>query len=280
MSIFVDENTKVIVQGLTGGQGRFHGLRNRDYGTKVVGGRHPGQGRHRRRGHPRLRLGEGGGRRRPGATRVVRRRAAAVRRRGDPRGGRGRDHVHRLHHRGHPGPGRGRHLQPARRGLPRRAPARTELPGHHQSRASATSASPRATSPSPGGPVGIVSRSGTLTYQALHELSSAGRRPDDLRRHRRRPGAGHELHRLPRGLPGRPRDQGRHDDRRDRRLGRRARRRVDQAQHDQAGRRLHRGRDRAPGAQDGPRRGHHLGLEGHGPGEDGGARRRPACTSA
>src|SRR5665213_3459372 len=41
MSIFVDENTKVIVQGLTGGQGRFHGLRNRDYGTKVVGGDTP-----------------------------------------------------------------------------------------------------------------------------------------------------------------------------------------------------------------------------------------------
>jgi succinyl-CoA synthetase alpha subunit len=44
MSIFVDENTKVIVQGLTGGQGRFHGLRNRDYGTKVVGGVTPGKG--------------------------------------------------------------------------------------------------------------------------------------------------------------------------------------------------------------------------------------------
>ena len=41
MSIFVDENTKVIVQGLTGGQGRFHGVRNRDYGTKVVGGVSP-----------------------------------------------------------------------------------------------------------------------------------------------------------------------------------------------------------------------------------------------
>ena len=27
MAIFVDENTKVIVQGLTGGQGRYHGLR-------------------------------------------------------------------------------------------------------------------------------------------------------------------------------------------------------------------------------------------------------------
>ncbi len=44
MAIFVDENTKVIVQGLTGSQGRFHGLRNRDYGTKVVGGVTPGKG--------------------------------------------------------------------------------------------------------------------------------------------------------------------------------------------------------------------------------------------
>jgi len=44
MSIFVDENTKVIVQGLTGGQGKFHGLRNRAYGTKVVGGVTPGKG--------------------------------------------------------------------------------------------------------------------------------------------------------------------------------------------------------------------------------------------
>ncbi len=44
MSIFVDENTKVIVQGLTGSQGRFHGLRNRDYGTKIVGGVTPGKG--------------------------------------------------------------------------------------------------------------------------------------------------------------------------------------------------------------------------------------------
>ncbi len=44
MSIFVDENTKVIVQGLTGSQGRFHGLRNRDYGTQVVAGVTPGKG--------------------------------------------------------------------------------------------------------------------------------------------------------------------------------------------------------------------------------------------
>jgi succinyl-CoA synthetase alpha subunit len=44
MSIFVDEKTRVIVQGLTGGQGRFHGLRNRDYGTQVVAGVTPGKG--------------------------------------------------------------------------------------------------------------------------------------------------------------------------------------------------------------------------------------------
>jgi succinyl-CoA synthetase alpha subunit len=41
MAIFVDENSKVIYQGLTGSQGRFYGLRNRDYGTQVVGGVNP-----------------------------------------------------------------------------------------------------------------------------------------------------------------------------------------------------------------------------------------------
>ncbi|MBI1842989.1 MAG: succinate--CoA ligase subunit alpha [Actinobacteria bacterium] len=41
MSIFVDENTKVLYQGLTGSQGRFYGLRNQAYGTKVVAGTNP-----------------------------------------------------------------------------------------------------------------------------------------------------------------------------------------------------------------------------------------------
>ncbi len=41
MSIFVDENTKVVYQGLTGSQGRFYGLLNRDYGTNVVAGTNP-----------------------------------------------------------------------------------------------------------------------------------------------------------------------------------------------------------------------------------------------
>jgi succinyl-CoA synthetase alpha subunit len=41
VSIFVDETTRVVYQGLTGSQGRFYGLRNRDYGTQVVAGTNP-----------------------------------------------------------------------------------------------------------------------------------------------------------------------------------------------------------------------------------------------
>jgi succinyl-CoA synthetase alpha subunit len=41
MSIFVDQTTKVIYQGLTGSQGRFYGLLNQSYGTQVVAGTNP-----------------------------------------------------------------------------------------------------------------------------------------------------------------------------------------------------------------------------------------------
>ena len=41
MSIFVDETTKVVYQGLTGSQGRFYGLLNKEYGTQVVAGTNP-----------------------------------------------------------------------------------------------------------------------------------------------------------------------------------------------------------------------------------------------
>ena len=41
MSIWLDRRSRVVYQGLTGRQGRFHGLRNRDYGTRVVAGTHP-----------------------------------------------------------------------------------------------------------------------------------------------------------------------------------------------------------------------------------------------
>jgi len=41
VSIFVDENTKVVYQGLTGSQGKYYGLLNREYGTQVVAGTNP-----------------------------------------------------------------------------------------------------------------------------------------------------------------------------------------------------------------------------------------------
>ena len=44
MAILVNKNSKVIVQGLTGGAGRFHTERMLQYGTKIVAGTSPGKG--------------------------------------------------------------------------------------------------------------------------------------------------------------------------------------------------------------------------------------------
>ncbi|MDH4222674.1 MAG: succinate--CoA ligase subunit alpha [candidate division Zixibacteria bacterium] len=44
MAILVDNNSKVIVQGITGGAGRFHTERMLQYGTKIVAGTSPGKG--------------------------------------------------------------------------------------------------------------------------------------------------------------------------------------------------------------------------------------------
>ncbi len=44
MAIYVDNDTKLVVQGMTGKEGRFHALRNRAYGTNVVAGVTPGKG--------------------------------------------------------------------------------------------------------------------------------------------------------------------------------------------------------------------------------------------
>jgi succinyl-CoA synthetase alpha subunit len=44
MAIIVDSETRLVVQGLTGSEGRFHGLRNRAYGTQLVAGVTPGKG--------------------------------------------------------------------------------------------------------------------------------------------------------------------------------------------------------------------------------------------
>ena len=172
MSIFVDETTRVVVQGLTGSQGRFHGLRNRDYGTKVVAGVTPGKGGQDVEGIPVFdSVAEAVAA--TGATASF----IAVPPRGAPTAiieaaAAGirvvvciTEHI----------PAKDEALVNAR--LSRDYPA-TRLIGPN---------CPGIISPGkcnigitsgdialPGGPVGVVSRSGTLTYQALHELSQQG----------------------------------------------------------------------------------------------------------
>ena len=44
MAIIVDKDTRLVVQGITGREGSFHAIRNKDYGTNVVAGVTPGKG--------------------------------------------------------------------------------------------------------------------------------------------------------------------------------------------------------------------------------------------
>ena len=172
MSIFVDEKTKVAVQGLTGSQGRFHGLRNRAYGTKVVAGVTPGKGGSEVEGIPVYdTVDEAVAAQGVDATFVAvppRAAPAAI-------------------------------LQADEAGVPLVVCITEHIPAKDEAYVAAKLQRdfpktrligpncPGLISPGkcnigitagdialPGGPVGIVSRSGTLTYQALHELSQQG----------------------------------------------------------------------------------------------------------
>ncbi len=172
MSIFVDENTKVLVQGLTGGQGRFHGLRNKAYGTKVVAGVTPGKGGQDVEGVPVYGsvkdAVEATGANASFVSVPPKFAADAI-------------------------------LEAAAAGVPFIVCITEGIPAHDEARVFNTLADqhpdtrllgpncPGIISPGkcnigitageialPGGPVGIVSRSGTLTYQALYELKQLG----------------------------------------------------------------------------------------------------------
>ncbi len=172
MSIFVDENTKVVVQGLTGGQGRFHGLRNKAYGTKIVAGVTPGKGGQDVEGIPVFdsveEAVEATGADASFVSVPPKGAAAAI-------------------------------LEAAAAGIPFVVCITEGIPAHDEARVYNTLIEsypgtrllgpncPGVISPGkcnigitageialPGGPVGIVSRSGTLTYQALYELKELG----------------------------------------------------------------------------------------------------------
>jgi succinyl-CoA synthetase alpha subunit len=172
VSILVNADTKVIVQGLTGGQGRFYGLRNRDYGTKVVGGVSPKKAGSDVDGIP-VFASVDEAVKETGATAtmvIVPAPAAAT-----------------------------AAIEAAEAGLELVVVVTEGIPMHDEARTFNTVArdfpNTRILGPNcpgiltvgecnigfipaevarPGGPVGIVSRSGTLTYQALNELNEKG----------------------------------------------------------------------------------------------------------
>ena len=172
MSIFVNSETKVIYQGLTGSQGRYYGLLNRDYGTKVVAGTNPKKAGTDVEGIPIF----------ASVTEAVEETGATA------------SCIFI------PAPGvRSAVLEAAQGGvdfivaITEGVPAHDEALFYNQLLKDFPNVQllgpncPGIISPGecnigitaghialPGGPVGIVSRSGTLTYQALHELKEKG----------------------------------------------------------------------------------------------------------
>jgi len=172
VSILVNADTKVIVQGITGGQGRFYALRNRAYGTKVVGGVSPKKAGTDVEGIP-VFASVADAVRETGATATM----VIV-----------------------PAPGAASAvLEAAEAGLELIVAVTEGIPVHDEARfynqVARDFPSSRILGPNcpglltvgecnigfipaevakAGGPVGIVSRSGTLTYQALNELAQKG----------------------------------------------------------------------------------------------------------
>ncbi|MDQ4133672.1 MAG: succinate--CoA ligase subunit alpha [Actinomycetota bacterium] len=172
MSIFADESTRLVVQGLTGSQGRFHGLRNRAYGTQVVAGVTPGKGGSDVEGIPVFdRVADAVAATGADASLVLvppRTAAAAVIEAADA----GIPLIVCITE-GIPVHDEVRVVQHLRRNRPEAALIGPNCPGVISPGKCNIGITPGEIA-MPGGPVGVVSRSGTLTYQALEELTRHG----------------------------------------------------------------------------------------------------------
>jgi succinyl-CoA synthetase alpha subunit len=172
MAIFVDENTKVVVQGITGSQGTFYALRNRAYGTNVVAGTNPKKAGTDIEGIPvlgtvkeaREKFGANAAMvivPAPFASDAILEAAEA-----------GIELIVCLTE-GIPAQDEARVFNTLKRDYPGSRLLGPNCPGLITPGKCNIGFTP-GDSALPGGPVGIVSRSGTLTYQALHELSQKG----------------------------------------------------------------------------------------------------------
>jgi succinyl-CoA synthetase alpha subunit len=172
VAIFVDRDTKVVYQGLTGSQGRFHGLRNKAYGTQVVAGTNPKKAGTDVEGVPIFAtVGEAVAETgvtascifvpAPGVYDAVKEAAAG-----------GVEFIVVITE-GVPAHDEARFFNELRRDHPNVQLLGPNCPGVITPGECNIGITPGEIALA-GGPVGIVSRSGTLTYQALHELTQLG----------------------------------------------------------------------------------------------------------
>ncbi|HET9771607.1 MAG TPA: succinate--CoA ligase subunit alpha [Acidimicrobiia bacterium] len=172
MAIIIDENTRVVVQGLTGREGRFHALRNRDYGTKVVAGVTPGKGGSDVEGIPvfdtMIEAVDATGANASIIFVPARFTADAVYEAADS----GVSVIVCITE-GVPAHDEARFVNYVHRTYPDTVLIGPNCPGLISPGKSNMGIMPGEIT-LPGGPVGLVSRSGTLTYQAVHELTQRG----------------------------------------------------------------------------------------------------------